>query len=205
MNCLRLSLPELVCIGYAMEAETLEQGYLDALDEAPADIIERVDELNQALESRGIIRRFMSGRVTVKTEYEELLRPIFFGERVTALDVGVLTPGAQSAEFIRVHYMGEECVRTVMEGDMLTVCEAQPEEVRRMVTNRLPEKLEPGTGEPTEDKLDVLIAAKDLRISGESTQEHFAISGTELYKIEVNGFEGIDRTAAMQKLIETIC
>ena len=206
MNCLTLSVPELVCLGFAMEAETLEQGYLDALNEPLAGITAREDELYQALEGRGVIRRFLSGRITVKQEYEKLLRPIFFGERVTAFDVCVLTPGAQSAEFVRVHYMEGECVRTVIEGDMLVVSAAQPDELKRMVMERLPETLLPGDGEPAQEKLEVLIAAKALRRSGESTQQHFAISGTELYKIELNGcFIGIDRSAAAKKLIETIC
>ena len=102
--------------------------------------------------------------------------------------------------------MEGECVRTVIEGDMLVVSAAQPDELKRMVMERLPETLIPGDGEPAQEKLEVLIAAKDLRRSGESTQQHFAISGTELYKIELNGcFIGIDRSAAAKKLIETIC
>lgn len=204
MDILQLTIPELVCLGRIMGAETLESGYLDALGEPIERFSSHEPALRAALAERGLIRLFLSGRATVQPETEKRLKPVFFCRRCSALDMCRLTPGAQSADLTRLHFYEGECTCVRIDGDMLKINAAQREELERLLACFIPKSAVRGDGQPQPTEITTLIAAKDLRTEGMSTQRHFALCGDQLYELSGESLVGAEPAAAMDAVMNTI-
>lgn len=114
-----LSPEELYALGTRLQARYIDYAYVAAMEDIGQNypLFER--ETGAALVKRGILEEDFSGTVTISAEVEGLLRPVFFGELETSIDI--CTFGKPNTVRVMKFHFHDEAITMVVgqEGKLL--------------------------------------------------------------------------------------
>lgn len=113
------------CAGL-MNAKYLDYAYIQAMPDIQKQYTLHKQEALEKLEEKGLIEMDFDGRVIVDQEFEKLLRPVFFGEKESRLDM----VGHPS---IRFHMNDGEIIMSVMKGGLIELTEITDYEIYELL------------------------------------------------------------------------
>lgn len=111
---------ELFFLGEIMEADFIDYSYIEAMNDIQArfDVIRK--EAIAGLGEKGLIKESISGRLKVRPLAEELMGPVFFGEKETVAIV-FRNGKTQEAYTKFFHFRGTEIISVTMEDRFLQI------------------------------------------------------------------------------------
>lgn len=103
---------ELYFCGVQLKAKYLDYDYFRAMPDVQKNYLRHEQETLEQLEDKEIIEMDFSGNVSFNEEAQALLKPVYFGEKESRLDI----PGKPSWRF---HIMDHQITMSVMEDDVI--------------------------------------------------------------------------------------
>ena len=111
---------ELFFLGEIMEAKYIDYSYIQAMGDVQQNIDVARKEAVASLGEKGLVKESISGRIKVKPVAEELLGPVFFGEKETV--AVVFRNGLKQEAYTKFfHFKDAEITCITMEDGLLNV------------------------------------------------------------------------------------
>lgn len=119
---------ELIFLGEIMEANYIDYMYVQAMDDIQKCYAVAKKEAIASLGEKGFVKESISGRLKIKPIAEELMRPVFFGEKETV--AVVFRNGKRQEAYTKFfHFKDEDITCVTMEDNLLTIEKKTPAEV----------------------------------------------------------------------------
>lgn len=128
---------ELYYLGTLVQAKYIDYAYVAAMDDIKQNYALFEKETNAALVNAGIIMEDFSGNMEVDPYVLSLLKPIFFGETETSLDICELGE-KNRIQVIKYHFYDGVITSVINEAGKLKIKAVNQEEIQKMVSAILP-------------------------------------------------------------------
>ena len=198
---------ELYYLGTLLKARYIDYAYVAAMDDIGQNYSLFEKETGAALVRKGILREDFSGKREISEPTATWLRPIFFGETETSMDVCEIGEKNKVSVF-KFHFYGGAVTMVCGEEGKLRIAPADPAEIRNRIAEMVPENYsyEAKTFSSLPRETVTRFFAFKSIIVGQTTQVKTFIEASGLLYREKNEkeVESVDRDAFIQEAFEVI-
>ena len=134
----QLTARQLYYLGKLLKARYIDYSYVSAITDILDNFATYENEIIDELSQKGLLTEDFSGQITVDSDLQEMLDPIFNGGTETAIDVCIFGNN-ESLQMYRFHSSDGKIVQVKNSADHLEISYVDYETIRKTIEDIIPE------------------------------------------------------------------
>lgn len=166
-----ISPEELYFLGSLMQAKYIDYSYVAAMGDIQQNYALFEKEAQAALVGAGLLMEDFSGNIELDADAATLLRPIFFGEVETSVDVCTIQEDRRGVDVYKLHFHDGRITLVTGEKNKLKLRSIDELGIDKLVNSLLPEGYSVPGGEVSDLKgatVSRVLSVKSAKIGGSS-------------------------------------
>jgi len=180
-----ISPEELYYLGSLMQAKYIDYAYVAAMGDIQQNYALFEKEAQAALVNAGLLMEDFSGNIELDAGAAALLRPIFFGEVETSVDVCTMREDCRGVDVYKLHFLDGRITMVTGENKKLKLCSIDQLGISQLVESLLPDGYSVQAGESCElagKTVTRVLAAKSTCVGGTSVVAAYVEADGVLYQ-----------------------
>ena len=136
MNKLILSADQIYALAYILKAKYLDYYYISLASHGINHNL-WLTSITKELVSKGVLTEDFSGETELVSDYDALVKPLYFGKKESSLDINVLGENESNVGY-RFHFLDGNTIMTKLVDGMFEISEVSAEDIRKIVMSILP-------------------------------------------------------------------
>lgn len=198
---------ELYYLGTLMQARYIDYAYVAGMNDISQKRALYEKETAASLVKKGLLMEDFSGETEIDGEAEALLRPVFFGETETSVDM--IDAGTGETAVNKYHFLDGKAVSVTVVPSGLMICPTGSDSIKETISSLLPDKTAPFEKKVISDlpkeKVDRIYAFRRMEVGKASECFYAVLSEGELYcSSDDGGIETVSAAEMVRMAYETV-
>ena len=136
MSKLVLTADQIFALAYILKAKHIDYYYVMLANKDDSNPL-WLDEITKQLVAQGILTEDFSGDTTIDSEVENLIKPLYFCTKESALDISIFGEKEEHKDY-RFHFLDDRITMTENVGKGFEISFVDPETIREISNNVIP-------------------------------------------------------------------
>ncbi len=189
-NEILLTPEELYYLGAAVQAKYIDYAYVAAMDDIGQNYALFESDAKNSLVDAGILMEDFSGSVELDSNAEMLIRPIFFGEKETSVDICEVGE-ERSVTVIKYHFLDDNITMVSGKDGKLRIKHIDTDEIYSFIKKLLPDsypQITPAVkNDISKETVSRFFAVKSVVIEKQSVVKTYIESDNIIYREKEDG------------------
>ncbi len=189
-NEILLTPEELYYLGAAVQAKYIDYAYVAAMDDIGQNYALFESDAKNSLVDAGILMEDFSGSVELDSNAEMLIRPIFFGEKETSVDICEVGE-ERSVTVIKYHFLDDNITMVSGKDGKLRIKHIDTDEIYSFIKRLLPDsypQITPAVkNDISKETVSRFFAVKSVVIEKQSVVKTYIESDNIIYREKEDG------------------
>lgn len=189
-NEILLTPEELYYLGAAVQAKYIDYAYVAAMDDIGQNYALFESDAKNSLVDAGILMEDFSGSVELDSNAEMLIRPIFFGEKETSVDICEVGE-ERSVTVIKYHFLDDNITMVSGKDGKLRIKHIYTDEIYSFIKKLLPDsypQITPAVkNDISKETVSRFFAVKSVVIEKQSVVKTYIESDNIIYREKEDG------------------